>query len=92
MANNNALVQWNANTEPDLVGYRLYYGLFPGSYSGFIDVGNVTSTTLEAQFNSDGRWYFAISAYDTSNNESALSSAVSKRITRQPLGLRLRRL
>src|SRR5689334_25383635 len=37
---------WNANTETDLAGYRVYYGTAPGVYTDNINVGNVTTYTV----------------------------------------------
>ena len=37
---------WDANTEPDLDGYKIYYGTASGTYSPPIDVGNTTQHTL----------------------------------------------
>ena len=37
---------WDANTEPDLAGYKIYYGTASGDYSHSNDVGNVTEYTL----------------------------------------------
>lgn len=69
------LLSWIPNTEPDLAGYKLYAGRATGTYNAFgypIDVGNVTSytvTVLDA-----GAWFFAVTAYDTGDNESDFSS------------------
>ncbi|MBI4683154.1 MAG: choice-of-anchor D domain-containing protein [Nitrospirae bacterium] len=61
----------------DLAGFKLYYGGTPGNYTSIIDIGNVT--TYQISYLSDGgTYYFAISAYDTSGNESGLSNEVSK--------------
>jgi len=60
----------------DLAGYKIYYGASPGSYSIVVDVGNTTSydfTNLPT-----GTYYFVITAYDTSNNESSYSNEVIK--------------
>jgi len=94
-----ATVSWNANTEPDLAGYRIYYGTSPrtgtnpGSattqplpkcglcgYSSSVTVGNVRTYTFSSLTNS-ATYYFSVSAYDTSNNESAFSVQVSKLIS-----------
>lgn len=83
-----ATVSWNANTESDLAGYRIYYGTSPRTgtdpkvctlcgYSTKIDVGKVTTYTLTG-LNGTGTYYFSVTAYDTSNNESTFSSEVSK--------------
>jgi chitodextrinase len=70
---------WYANTEPDLAGYKLYYGLSSGSYQFSVDVGNVTSYTLSGLL--DGRiYYFAATAYNLSLAESGFSNEVSKAI------------
>ena len=63
---------WDANTEPDLAGYKIYYGNASGNYSDSIDVGNTTQYTLTGL--EDGvTYYLAATAYDVNNNESAYS-------------------
>ena len=79
---NTVRVTWNANTEPDLAGYRLYGGQSSTSFSFSADVGLVTTIVIVPQLVNDGLWYFAVAAYDTSANESALSSIVSRRVIR----------
>ena len=70
---------WDANTEPDLAGYKLYYGNSSGSYQFSVDVGNVTSYTLSGLL--EGQiYYFAATAYNVSQNESGFSNEVSKAI------------
>src|SRR2546422_2307 len=70
---------WDANTDPDLAGYKLYYGLSSGSYQSSVDVGNDTRYTLPGLL--DGRiYYFAATAYNVSQNESGFSNEVSKAI------------
>jgi hypothetical protein len=70
----------NADGTPldDLAGYIIYYGTSSGSYSQNIDAGDVT-TYIVADLN-DGTYYFAVTAYDTSGNESEYSNEVSKTI------------
>ncbi|MEW6417445.1 MAG: DNRLRE domain-containing protein [Nitrospirota bacterium] len=70
----------NADGTPllDLAGYNVYYGNTSSNYSQIIDVGNITTYTV-ASLN-DGTYYFAVTAYDTSGNESEYSNEVSKTI------------
>src|SRR2546425_7354246 len=68
---------WDPNTEPDLAGYKLYYGTSSGSYQFSVDVGNLTSYTLPGLL--EGQiYYFAATAYNQSRNESGFSNEVSK--------------
>jgi hypothetical protein len=67
---------WDANTETDLDGYKIYYGkvsrTVSSNYSNSIDVGNTTQYTL-TELEDDVTYYFAATAYDEDNNESAYS-------------------
>lgn len=69
------VVSWDANTEPDLLGYKIYYGTSPRDYFKVIDVGNV----IEYQINnlSAGSYFFAVTAYNNLHNESDYSSEVN---------------
>ncbi len=68
-------LQWDANTETDLAGYKLYYGTAPGVYGTPIIVGKVTTYTLTAV--QPGTYYFAVTAYNTSGAESGFSNEVT---------------
>jgi hypothetical protein len=68
---------WDANTETDLAGYRLYSSAVSGTYSGTpiatIQAGTEEHTvTLEP----GGDVYFVATAFDTSGNESGYSNEV----------------
>jgi hypothetical protein len=64
----------------DLAGYKVYYGTASRTYSTAIDVGKVTNCQINNL--TDGlTYYFAVTAYDTSKNESAYSNEVSKTFT-----------
>ena len=62
----------------DLAGYKIYYGTSPRTYTMVINVGNVT--TYEITNISSGRYYFAVTAYDASGNESDYSREIMKLI------------
>ncbi len=69
---------WEKNIESDIVGYRIYYGTGSRAYNWFVDVGNVTKYTMTGL--ADGStYYFAATAYNTSNIESSFSAEVSYR-------------
>ena len=71
-----AVLRWSPNTEPDLAGYRVYYGTEPRRYfqekgQGVVVVGDsITVTGLT----SGVRYYFAVTAFDEASNESDYSA------------------
>lgn len=69
-------LKWDANTEPDLAGYKLYYGLASGTYGTPIDVGNVTTYALTGLANGQ-TYYIAATAYDTVGNKSGYSHEIT---------------
>ena len=81
-------VAWDANTEPDLAGYRLYYGVGSGNYTDSVDVGNVTQHTV-ADLADDTIYYFALRAYDTDGNYSELSEEINTDAPSAPGGVRI---
>ena len=68
----------NADGTPltDLAGYKIYYGTSSHAYSTAIDVGNVTKHMV-SNLENGVVYYFAVTAYDTSGNESNFSNEVS---------------
>ncbi|MEW6601415.1 MAG: PKD domain-containing protein [Nitrospirota bacterium] len=75
----------NADGTPlqDIYGYKLYYGYGPRNYAYVIDVGNNTSYTLCGLIRGT-TYFFAVTAYDISRNESNYSSEISKLIAPLP--------
>ncbi len=67
---------WDANSESDLAGYKIYYGTQSGNYTVSVDAGNTTSVTVNIQ-DTNKTYFFAITAYDTAGNESGFSQEAS---------------
>jgi hypothetical protein len=68
---------WDTNTDPDLEGYRLYYGTSSGTYQYNVDTGNVTTFTLsDPNLTAGQTYYFALKVYNTSSQESSFSNEV----------------
>ena len=72
-------LSWDPSLSTDVVGYNLYIGTASGSYSFTIDVGLVTSYTLN-NLEVGNTYYFAVTAYDSSRLESGFSNELSKSI------------
>lgn len=80
-------VRWAQQFDGDLAGYRVYRSLSPsGPWTLAGDPGLTGSPTSPAytvsDFSSNALWYFVVTAYDTTGNESGVSAAASKIITR----------
>ena len=58
----------------DLSGYKVYYGTSTGNYAYSVDVGSTAGASISSL--SAGTWCFAVTAYDTSGNESDYSDSV----------------
>jgi putative Ig domain-containing protein/glucodextranase-like protein len=69
-------IAWNANTEPNIGGYLVFFGTGSGNYEGYVDVGAATTAVMNAA-DSTRTYYFAVAAYSTSGLRSALSAEVS---------------
>jgi hypothetical protein len=72
----------NADGSPlvDLKGYKVHYGASSKSYSDTIQVGNAGLTTYVVQNLAAGKYYFAITAYNSAGHESSLSSEVATQV------------
>lgn len=72
--------KWDKNLESDLAGYRLYKTQTSSIYTTgkgkeVIEVpAGVETATITIP---DGQWYFVLTAFDLSGNESGLSKEVS---------------
>lgn len=72
-------ISWDSNTEPDLAGYRVYYGQSSYFFRYNIDVGLETFHSISS-LPDTGMFYFAVTAYDLNGNESGFSKVVSVHI------------
>ncbi len=70
-----AKVSWDANTEADLAGYKIYWGTVPGNYTNSISVGKVTTLTL-SNLVAGVTYYIAATAYNSSGLESDFSNEI----------------
>ncbi len=70
-----AALAWDANTETDLAGYKVYYGTTSGQYASVVDVGNQTSYTLTG-LQAGLTYFISATAYDTGGLESGHSNEV----------------
>lgn len=73
-------VGWGANSEPDLAGYKVYYGTSSGVYvqakgSG-LNAGLVTEYAISG-LKAGTTYFVAVTSYDRSGNESNYSAQVS---------------
>ena len=78
-------LEWTANSEADVVGYKLYYGGSPGNYVRTVDVGNVTSVTVPGMI-SNFTYSFSVTAYNVYGDESDFAVEVSHTVP-LPAGL-----
>ncbi len=66
---------WDPNSEPDVAGYRLYYGSAGGEFGTVINTGNVTNFTA-ADLAPGSTYAFYVTCYNTSGLESEPSNVV----------------
>ena len=67
---------WDANPDPNVAGYNLYYGVESGTYPSKIPVGDVTSATVTGLV--EGMtYYFVLTVHDQAGVESNPSNEVS---------------
>jgi hypothetical protein len=80
---NAAVLTWDAVSVPNVGGYRVYYGTAPGTYSQSfghgLNTGNVTTYEVTG-LSSGTRYYFVLTAFDTTGHESGFSNEVFKDI------------
>lgn len=76
-----SVLAWNANTESDIAGYKVYRSTASGTYGSpiaTIDKSQTSYTTAGLLYGTT--YFFVVTAYDTAGNESPFSVEVSKSI------------
>lgn len=87
-AASNVTFEWDANSETDLVGYRLYQSQMSGDY--IFGDGNQVATitagteTVTITGVSDGAYFWVLTAYDDKGNESGPSNEVTANLDTTP--------
>lgn len=69
-----ATLQWDMNTEPNVTGYKVYFGPSSRGYTNVIDVYNNTWAFVPVFSNTT---FYAVTAYDDAGLESGFSLEVS---------------
>lgn len=82
-----ASLTWAAPTEntdgspyTNPAGSKIYWGLSPGTYSQSITIDDPSVTSIVVNNLADGTWYFAATAYNQDDVESAYSNEASKTV------------
>lgn len=82
-ADQTATLQWNAVDDPQVKGYRVYFGTASRTYGqtfgAGLDVG-MTTTYIVTGLQSGLTYYFAVTSYGDIGKESDYSNEVSKQM------------
>ncbi len=72
-------LSWRANPEPNIAGYRIYYGTESGNYTQLMVMGKMNSATVRGLLVGQ-TYYFAVTACDAKGYEGEYSNEVSKTV------------
>lgn len=76
-----ATVSWNKNPEPDIKGYKIYYGTSSGNYNDSVSIDSPDQTSYVFNNLQEGNtYYFAVTAVDLADHESERSDEASKAV------------
>ena len=64
----------------DLKGYRIYWGTTQNSYPNSMTLNNAGLSSAVVDQLTPATWFFVVTAFDTSGNESAYSNVASKTV------------
>lgn len=71
------MLRWDANSEADLAGYRVYYSQDQGDYVSYVTSGVSISPEATVANLSSGTWYFVATALNLAGQQSGYSNEVS---------------
>ena len=80
LAPSTVTLSWDKSPGRAVKGYRLRYGTSSKNYSVTIDVGKVTTYTI-SNLIPNKRYYFVVTAYDATGNESLPSNELPFYVT-----------
>lgn len=72
-ADGSVVLTWSASTDPNAVGYKIYYGGASGDYTNVIEAGNVTAYTVSG-LSGGTTYYFSATTVSASGQESPFSN------------------
>lgn len=72
-------LDWFRNPEPDIAGYKVYYGTVSGQYTTSANAGTSTNITISG-LTGGQTYFFAATAYNTAGRESKPSTEISSLI------------
>jgi len=78
---------WDGKTEPEIVGYKIYYGVVSTGEVRSIDVGNVTTYRVTGL--DPDTYHLCVTAYDLPGNETGCSNVVSITLSLPMYGFRV---
>lgn len=70
-------LDWNDNIETDLAGYNVYQSTVSNDYVKGAFITTVTESTATVEVTVEGTYFWVVTAFDTSNNESGFSNEVT---------------
>src|SRR5258705_9291259 len=73
----NVTLAWDANPEPDVAGYELYYGTATGTYAQVVAVAGRNTASVTVTNLVLGTYFFAVTAVSSNGLSSLFSNEVS---------------
>ena len=72
-AGQSVTLAWDQCSDPNVAGYKIYFGTSSHDYTQSVDVGNATNATITVG-SAGTTYYFAATSYDSSGAESDFSA------------------